>query len=127
MTDFVAIKEWGSAVRNTPIRPLITDIPSFQDYSLSNRCSPTVKSFSDTLKEQNQKALSEQVLPQLLDEKMIQTIEDNIDLLLLPAYYTSHLLYGDINNSGLYRHIWEYFQSAFLRRDDSIDNRIDVW
>ena len=127
MTGFVAIKEWDSAVRNILFDCLITDTSSFQDYSLSNLCSPPVKSFSDTLKEQNQKALSEQVLPQLLDEKMIQTIEDNIDLLLLPAYYTSHLLYGDINNSGLYRHIWEYFQSSFLRRDDSIDNRIDVW
>ena len=86
-----------------------------------------MKSFSDTLKEQNQKALSEQALPQLLDEKMIQTIEDNIDLLLLPAYYTSRILYGDTDSPRLYRHIWEYFQSTFLQRDDSIDNRIDVW
>ena len=86
-----------------------------------------MQSFCDTLKQQNKKALDEDGLPIILDEQLIQSIEEKIDLILLPACYTSRILYGDITNPSLYRHLWEYFQSIFLQRDCSIDERIDIW
>ena len=86
-----------------------------------------MKELSDTLTKQNQKALDEGALPTLLDETLIQTIESNIDLILLPACYDSRILYRDTANPPLYRHLYEYFQAAFLRRNDAIDNCIDVW
>ncbi|KAK7677492.1 hypothetical protein QCA50_019498 [Cerrena zonata] len=96
------------------------------EYDLSRFYSQPLEKYCRTLVEKNQQSLSEVSTPTLLEENLVSLLEKKLDIILLPSHYLSCLPRSEEEKPNVFRHIWEYFFTAFCSNDGPAENNINL-